>query len=123
MADQSTGEHARNPQDLERLLVARQWAGDVDAMVALYEADAVIDSSDGRLIEGRQAIRKYFAEYNASGRKFLSGVQRPALIAGDLALTSTRLADGTVTGEVARRQPDGTWLWVLDRFSMAREAE
>jgi ketosteroid isomerase-like protein len=123
MADQSIREHARNPQDLERLLVARQWAGDVDAMVALYEADAVIDSSDGRLIRGRQAIRKYFADYNASGRKFLSGVQRPALVAGDLALTSTRLADGTVTGEVARRQPDGTWLWVLDRFSMAREAE
>jgi hypothetical protein len=38
-----------------------------------------------------------------------------------LALTSTRLADGTVTGEVARRQADGTWLWVLDRFSMAGE--
>jgi hypothetical protein len=119
MAAQSIHELARSPQDLERLLVARQWAGDVDAMVALYEPNAVLDSSDGRLIEGLDAIRKYFAEYNASGRKFLSGVQQPALIAGDLALTSTRLADGTVTGEVARRQPDGTWLWVLDRFSMA----
>ena len=90
-------------------------------MVALYEPNAVVDSSDGRLIEGREAIRKYFAEYTASGRKFQSGVQQPALITGDLALTSTRLADGKVTGEVARRQPDGTWLWVLDRFSMARE--
>jgi hypothetical protein len=49
MADQSIREHARNPQDLERLLVARQWAGDVDAMVALYEPNAVVDSSDGRL--------------------------------------------------------------------------
>jgi ketosteroid isomerase-like protein len=123
MADQSIREHARNPQDLERLLVARQWAGDVDAMAALYEANAVIDTSAGTLIEGREAIRKYFVEYNASGRKFLSGVQQPALIAGDLALTSTRLADGTVTGEVARRQSDGTWLWVLDRFSMARETK
>lgn len=119
MADQSTRELARDPQDLERLLVARQWAGDLDAMVALYEPTAVIDSSDGRLIEGLEAIREYFVAYNASGRKFQSGVQRPALIAGDLALTSTRLADGTVTGEVARRQSDGTWLWVLDRFSMA----
>ena len=54
MADQSIREHARNPQDLERLLVARQWAGDVDAMVALYEPNAVVDSSDGRLIEGRR---------------------------------------------------------------------
>jgi ketosteroid isomerase-like protein len=121
MADQAIREPARNPQDLERLLVARQWAGDVDAMVALYEPWAVVDSSAGGLIEGQDAIRRYFIEYNASGRKFQSGVQQPALIAGDLALTSTRLADGTVTGEVARRQADGTWLWVLDRFSMAEE--
>ena len=27
--------------------------------------------------------------------------------------TSTRLADGSVTAEVARRRGDGTWLWVI----------
>jgi hypothetical protein len=37
---------------------------------------------------------------------------------GDLALTSTRLADGTVTVEVARRRRDGTWLWVIDQPSV-----
>ena len=31
------------------------------------------------------------------------------------ALTSTRLPGGGATVEVARRQPDGTWLWVLDQ--------
>ncbi len=31
------------------------------------------------------------------------GEQRPALICGDLALTSTRSRDGTVTSEVAKR--------------------
>jgi hypothetical protein len=36
-----------------------------------------------------------------------------------LALTSTRLPDGTVTAEVARRQNDGTWQWVIDQFSLA----
>jgi len=40
-------------------------------------------------------------------------------INGDLALTSTRLPDGTVTSEIARRQSDGTWLWVIDRYSVA----
>ncbi|WP_185845848.1 hypothetical protein [Kibdelosporangium aridum] len=34
---------------------------------------------------------------------------------GDLALTSMRLPGGGVTGEVARRQPDGTGLWVIDQ--------
>jgi hypothetical protein len=38
---------------------------------------------------------------------------------GDLALTSTRLPDGSVTAEIARRQGDGTWLWVIDQFSIA----
>jgi hypothetical protein len=27
--------------------------------------------------------------------------------------------DGSVTAEVARRQADGTWLWVIDKFSIA----
>jgi hypothetical protein len=27
--------------------------------------------------------------------------------------------DGSVTAEVARRQGDGTWLWVIDQFSIA----
>jgi hypothetical protein len=40
------------------------------------------------------------------------------LVNGDLALTSTRLVGGGVTVEVARRQPDGTWLWVIDRFNI-----
>lgn len=34
---------------------------------------------------------------------------------GDLALTSARFDDGAATVEVARRQPDGTWLFVIDQ--------
>lgn len=111
-----------DPQELERVLVARQRAGDVDGMVALYESHAVLDHGGDQLAVGGEAIRKVFAELSAEGRKFAFGDQQPARIAGDLALTSTRLPDGTVTAEVARRQSDGTWLWVIDRFSIAQEA-
>jgi len=52
------------------------------------------------------------------GRKFDFGEQRAAIICGDLALTSTRSADGSVTAEIARRQSDGTWLWAIDKFSV-----
>jgi ketosteroid isomerase-like protein len=113
-------EPARDPQDLERMLVARQRAGDLEGMVALYEPDAVLNIGDGRLVRGLAAIRAQFAASIESGRKFQIGVQSPATISGDLALTSTLLPDGTVTGEVARRQGDGTWLWVIDRFSVAQ---
>jgi hypothetical protein len=38
-----------------------------------------------------------------------------------LALGSTRLNDGGVTAEVARRQPDGTWRWVIDQWNVIAE--
>ena len=119
MADQASREPARDPQDLERLLVSRQRAGDVEGMLALFEPNAVIDSGEGQLTMGRDAIRALYAELVATGRKFEYGEQRPAIISGDLALTSTRLPDGSVTSEVARRQSDGTWLWVIDKYSVA----
>jgi ketosteroid isomerase-like protein len=109
---------AGDPQDLERLLIDRQHAGDIEGMVALFEPNAVIDCSDGRFVRGHEAIRAFYAETVATGRKWGRGEQRPALIAGDLALTSTKLPDGDVTSEVARRQSDGTWLWVIDRYSI-----
>ncbi|PWV77156.1 hypothetical protein SAMN05421630_105374 [Prauserella marina] len=46
---------------------------------------------------------------------FAEGQRQPTLRSGDLALTSVRLAGGGATAEVARRQPDGTWLWILDQ--------
>jgi ketosteroid isomerase-like protein len=116
MSDNVNREPARDPQDLERLLVARQRAGDIEGMVALFEPDAAMDNSEGQLLRGHDAIRAFFARVVATGRKWGLGEQRPALISGNLALTSTRSLDGSVTAEVARRQEDGTWLWVLDKF-------
>jgi ketosteroid isomerase-like protein len=118
MRDETGGEPARDPQDLERLLVSRERDGDVDGMVALYESDAVIDCGEGQPIRGIEAIRAFFIELVAQGRKFELGDQRPALVSGDLALTSTRSRDGSLTAEIARRQSDGTWLWVIDKFSL-----
>jgi ketosteroid isomerase-like protein len=87
-------------------------------MAALYEPDAILDSGGGQKIVGREAIRAFYAALVATGRKFDFGQQRPAVISGDLALTSTHGPDSTVTAEVARRQSDGTWLWVIDLFSI-----
>ncbi len=117
MGEIESREPARDPRDLERLLVIRQNAGDVEGMVALFEPDAVIDTGDGHVLRGQEAIRAFFVELVASGHKFGVGEQRPARISGDLALTSTRSTNGSVTAEVARRQADDTWLWVIDKYS------
>jgi ketosteroid isomerase-like protein len=109
-------EPAREPEDLARLFVQRVNAQDVDGLVALYEADAVLTTPDGGAVRGAAAIRRFYAELVVSAPVFAPGRQHPALRLGDLALTSTRLPDGAgATAEVARRQPDGTWRWVLDR--------
>jgi ketosteroid isomerase-like protein len=123
VSDPTRREPITDPQELERLLVARENAGDVDGMTALFAPDAVIELDDGRLVRGKKAIHVFFTELQVTGlgpegRRFKLGEQRPALICGDLALTSTRSIDGDITSEVARRQGDGSWLWVIDRWSV-----
>jgi ketosteroid isomerase-like protein len=122
MSDQVNRGLAYDPQDLEPLLVSRQNTGDVDGMAALYEVQALVDDGAGQLLHGHEAIRKFFRELVATGRQFQMGEQRAAMVCGDLALTSTRLPDGNVTAEIARRQSDGTWLWVIDQFSISSES-
>jgi ketosteroid isomerase-like protein len=110
---------ASSPDDLERLYVERVNAGDVEGLLALFEPDAVLAFGPGRIATGSAEIRRVFEEYVASGVRLRPGGQRPTLRAGDLAFTSTRLDDGGVTAEIARRQPDGTWRWVIDRWDVA----
>lgn len=113
-------ESAKDPQDIAPLLVARARAGDVDGMAALYAPDAVLVTGETTVARGTAEIRAFWAKVVAQGRAFNLGSQRPALRSGDLALTSTLLDDGRVTAEVARREPDGSWRWVLDHPAIAK---
>ena len=56
-----------------------------------------------------------YAELLAGRPAFSSAGQQPVIRHGGLALTSTRLPGGGATVEVARRQPDGSWRWVIDQ--------
>ncbi|MFD7157344.1 YybH family protein [Kribbella sp. NPDC059898] len=105
---------AQSPHDLSQLIVDRLNAHDVDGLVDLYEPDAVLALPDGSLAVGHQAIRAYYASLPPD-LTVRPGKQSPTLVAGDLALTSTVLSPTVATAEVARRQPDGTWRWILDR--------
>jgi ketosteroid isomerase-like protein len=106
---------AAEPEDLARLFVERANAGDVEGLVALYEPDAVVAFPPGNVATGRGAIRQVYSEFVGPGVKLTPGAPQPTLRVGDLALTSTRLDGGAVTAEIARRQPDGTWRWVIDQ--------
>ena len=103
-----------DPQELEPLLIARANAGDVDGMVALFEPSAVLAIGGGKFARGSTAIREFYANLLATGYVFRAGEQYPAVLNGDVALTSSRYPNGTFSSEVARRQQDGTWLWAID---------
>lgn len=111
---QSKDESFRDPQELEPQLIARAHAGDIDGMVALYEPDAVVATGGGKFARGSAEIHQYFSELLASGFVFHAGEQCPAILNGQLALTSSRYPNGTMSSEVAREQEDGSWLWVVD---------
>lgn len=120
MHNRENWEPALNPEDLARFFVLRANAGDVEGLVALYEPDAVLSDGEGAVAVGTEAIRSFYAKLLANRPHFEPGIQRPTLQQRDLALTSSRLVSGVVTAEIARKQPDGTWLWAIDQPSIAK---
>jgi SnoaL-like domain len=111
---------ATDPQELAQFLVARANTGDVEGMVELYEPEAVLAIGGGNVAMGSDQIRAFYTSFLATGVRFSVGEQRPAMHSGDIALTSTRLPNGVITAEVARRQPDGSGRWVIDQPAVAQ---
>jgi uncharacterized protein (TIGR02246 family) len=114
-------EKAMSPEDITRLFVERSNAGDADGVAALYEEDAVLAYPPGSQTVGREAIRALWATVLASAPHFEPETPLPTLIRNELALTSTPPRDGAgARAQVARRQPDGSWLRVLDQPEFTR---
>jgi len=107
---------AMRPEDLTRLFVERANAKDAEGLALLYEEDAVMAYPPGRQTVGRAAIEKLWAELLPKAPEFKPEQPLPTLISGDLALTATPPRDGAgARAQVVRRQPDGSWLRVLDQ--------
>jgi ketosteroid isomerase-like protein len=105
---------AQSPDDLFRFFAERANARDVEGLLDLYETDGVVLFQPGQPSVGSDAIREGLAAMLAGDATFSADGQQPSIVVGDLALTSARLGPDMVTAEVARRQPDGSWKWVID---------
>jgi len=109
-------EKAWQPEDLTRLFVQRASAGDAEGIAALYEPEAVMAYPPGSQTAGREAIRALWEKILPNAPRFEPEAPLPTLVSGDIALTSTVARDGAGgRAQVARRQPDGSWLRVLDQ--------
>jgi uncharacterized protein (TIGR02246 family) len=112
----SENEKALRPEDLTRLFVECANDGDAAGVAALYEEHAVMAYPPGSQTVGRDAIRALWEKVLTNAPRFEQEPPLPTLVRGDIALTSTPPKDGAgARAQVARRQPDGTWLRLLDQ--------
>ena len=111
------------PEDLHATFSEALHAQDVEALLDLYEPNAIVALPDGSQITGPDALRGMLAGLVGASTG-MKGASRKILIAGDIALTSTSYAvhagqaggqaTTVETAEVSRRQPDGRWRVVID---------
>lgn len=107
---------AMHLEDVTRLVAERLNAGDSAGAAAVYEPQAVLAYPADRPVTGRDAIQAIYQRLAGAGVKFTIETPLPTVRFEDLALTSTRSADNTgVRVQVLRRQPDGSWLRIIDR--------
>ncbi len=117
-------EKAQHPEDLTRLFVTRANNGDAAGIAELYAEHAVLAYPPGGQTVGRAAIRALWEKVLASGPRFEPEPPLPTLVSGDIALTSTVAKDGAGgRAQVAVRQPDGTWLRLLDQPELIPPAD
>jgi hypothetical protein len=82
----------------------------------LYEPEAVLAYPIDHPTSGRDAIQAIYQQLVDAGVRFATEAPLPTVRFENLALTSTRSADGSgVRVQVLRRQPDNTWLRIIDR--------
>jgi uncharacterized protein (TIGR02246 family) len=114
------------PEEMNGVFAEAVNSGELERVIALYEPDALLAPRPGERAQGRAEIRAALAELLALGGELESRniwcmqVGELALLQGEWHLRGTA-PDGSPlelasrTAEVVRRQPDGSWLYVIDR--------
>jgi uncharacterized protein (TIGR02246 family) len=111
---------AQTPSEIHAIFRDAFNRGDLEALVALYEPAAVLITRDGNAV-GHEAIREAYQHMLAGGARMELETRAVTESGEGLAALHaiwTYHRGGTATPglstEVVRRQPDGTWLFVID---------
>jgi uncharacterized protein (TIGR02246 family) len=118
---------ARSPDEICRLFQKYMAKGDIDLVLSLYDNDVVFLNQSSEPKRGKEALRKELAPFASAKTSFDFNI-RQVIQAGDIALTHTEWNVSSphqqaslYAIEVARRQSDGSWRWVIgDPFTVGR---
>lgn len=116
---------AHTPEELDVLFANAINAGDIEAVIKLYEPGACLMPEPGQVASGMTAIREALGGLLAMKPQIKLDVKKLAETGGIALTTSKWVLEGTgpdgkpvkiegQSAEVSRRQPDGTWLFVID---------
>ena len=118
---------AQKPEECDLLLLKALEQGDLDAAVAMYESNATFVVSTDQMVTGQAAIREVMQGFIAAKATFnVEAVTAVPSSDGSVAVTRVK-GSSTSPGpdgqpvttplhsvEVVRKQPDGTWLFIID---------
>jgi len=111
---------AGRPLEVHSLFLEAFNHADVEALVALYEPNAIFSTASGIAV-GHDAIREAYQQILSDGgqmeletRTVLDSGDGLVLLHGAWTFRRGGTINSGMSTEVVRRQPDGTWLFVLD---------
>lgn len=123
----TTIELATSPAHLMSLFAERAANGDVDGLLALYEPEAVFEPQLGTVLRGSDRIGAALTGFAAMRPKIEYSGEADCVIVDDIAIVANTwsvigdLPDGGthreagLSADVLRRQPDGSWLILIDQ--------
>lgn len=111
---------ANAPEEIHALFLEAFNRGDVEALVALYEPNAVLVTGNGPAT-GHEAIRNSYRHILAHGvgmelttHTVLESSEGLAVLHATSIYHLGENAIAALSTEVVRRQADGSWLFVID---------
>ncbi len=118
---------ATSPEQICHLFQQYMAEGDIEALLNIYDPEAVFLNSSGEIKHGKQGLRAELAPFASAKATFDFRIKQ-IIQSGDIALMHTQWTVSspqpfsTYAIEVARRQPDGTWCWLIgDPFTVGRQ--
>jgi ketosteroid isomerase-like protein len=119
---------ANSPEDICCLFQKYMAAGDLDAVLSLFDPEAVLVKRPFGVMQGRDGLRRELAPFAAMQTRFTFNIKQ-VIQSSDIALMHTEWQVSfphpmsVYAIAVARRQPDGTWRWLIgDPFTVGRPA-